>query len=91
MVRKSAKSDVPSSPPLAPAAPAGAPPLPPRYAAVRRLGEGGGGEVWHVRDRVDGRSYALKALAEGASEGAVLALVREASVLSGLEGLGTPR
>jgi transcriptional regulator with GAF, ATPase, and Fis domain len=65
--------------------------MPPRYEAVRRLGEGGGGEVWHVRDRVDGRSYALKALAEEASEGAVLALVREASVLSGLEGLGTPR
>ncbi len=91
MVRKSAKSDLASSPPLASAAPLAAPPLPPRYEAVCRLGEGGGGEVWHVRDRVDGRSYALKALAEGASEGAVLALVREASVLSGLEGLGTPR
>ncbi|HEU4408296.1 MAG TPA: sigma 54-interacting transcriptional regulator [Polyangiaceae bacterium] len=91
MARKSAKTDLASSPPLSPAVALAAPPMPPRYEAVRRLGEGGGGEVWHVRDRVDGRSYALKALAEGASEGAVLALVREASVLSGLEGLGTPR
>jgi transcriptional regulator with GAF, ATPase, and Fis domain/tetratricopeptide (TPR) repeat protein len=91
MVRKSAKTALASSPPTPPAVALIAPPLPPRYEAVRRLGEGGGGEVWHVRDRVDGRPYALKALAEGASEGAVLALVREASVLSGLEGLGTPR
>ena len=68
-----------------------APTLPPRYLPVRRLGKGGGGEVWAVRDVVDGREYALKALADDATEREVLALVREASALSGLEGLGVPR
>jgi serine/threonine-protein kinase PknK len=68
-----------------------APALPPRYAAVARLGKGGGGEVWAVRDLVDGRTYALKSLSDNATEREVLALVREASALSGLEGLGVPR
>ncbi|MFO0660087.1 MAG: sigma 54-interacting transcriptional regulator [Polyangiaceae bacterium] len=67
------------------------PALPPRYSPISRLGKGGGGEVWAVRDAVDGAEYALKTLAEGASESEVLALVREASTLSGLEGLGVPR
>jgi serine/threonine-protein kinase PknK len=67
------------------------PSLPPRYAPLRRLGKGGGGEVWSVRDLVDGREYALKSLADDATEREVLALVREASALSGLEGLGVPR
>ena len=35
--------------------------LPPRYEPVRRLGAGGGGEVWQVRDRVSGRVLALNA------------------------------
>ncbi|HKY36779.1 MAG TPA: sigma 54-interacting transcriptional regulator [Polyangiaceae bacterium] len=65
--------------------------LPPRYEPVRRLGRGGGGEVWAVRDRATGRSYALKLLAEEASEREMAALVREAVALSGLEGLGVPR
>jgi serine/threonine-protein kinase PknK len=65
--------------------------LPPRYEPVRRLGRGGGGEVWAVRDRATQRSYALKLLAEGASEREMAALVREAVALSGLEGLGVPR
>ena len=68
-----------------------APALPPRYVALHRLGKGGGGEVWSVRDVVDGREYALKSLSDDATEREVLALVREASALSGLEGLGVPR
>src|SRR4051812_27481730 len=67
------------------------PELPQRYEPVRRLGRGGGGEVWAVRDRATGRSYALKLLAEEASEREMAALVREAVALSGLEGLGVPR
>jgi len=46
--------------------------------------------VWAVRDRATGRSYALKLLAEEASEREMAALVREAVALSGLEGLGVP-
>ena len=65
--------------------------MPPRYEAVARLGKGGGGEVWAVRDRVTGTELALKVLAEDAGEGEVMALVREAVTLSGLEGLGVPR
>ncbi len=66
------------------------PDLPQRYQAVARLGQGGGGEVWAVRDR-SGATYALKVLAEDASEREMAALVREAVALSGLEGLGLPR
>lgn len=47
--------------------------------------------MWAVRDRLTNRTVALKALAEGASEREVQALVREAVALSGLEGLGFPR
>jgi serine/threonine protein kinase len=65
--------------------------LPPRYEPVRRLGQGGGGEVWSVRDRVSQRVLALKLLAVGAGEDEVRALVREAVSLSALEGLGVPR
>src|SRR6185295_16889396 len=65
--------------------------MPARYRAVARLGKGGGGEVWEVRDQVTGRELALKVLAEDAGEAEVLALVREAVTLSGLEGLGVPR
>jgi serine/threonine-protein kinase PknK len=65
--------------------------LPPRYEPIRRLGRGGGGEVWAVRDRSSGRAYAFKLLAEEASEREMAALVREAVALSGLEGLGLPR
>src|SRR5580693_3894778 len=67
------------------------PDFPPRYAAQRRLGAGAGGEVWSVRDRVGGRALALKLLAPEATEIELAALVREASALSGLEGLGVPR
>ncbi len=65
--------------------------MPARYEAVARLGKGGGGEVWAVRDRVTGAELALKVLAEDAGEAEALALVREAVTLSGLEGLGVPR
>ncbi|HET9929877.1 MAG TPA: protein kinase, partial [Polyangiaceae bacterium] len=67
------------------------PELPARYEAVRRLGQGGGGEVWAVRDRTSGGIFALKVLAEDASDREMAALVREAAALSGLEGLGVPR
>ncbi len=65
--------------------------LPHRYEPLAQLGKGGGGEVWAVRDRHSGRKYALKFLAEEASEREMSALVREAVALSGLEGLGVPR
>ncbi|MBX3216073.1 MAG: sigma 54-interacting transcriptional regulator [Labilithrix sp.] len=65
--------------------------VPPRYTPLALLGKGGGGEVWSVRDRVTGRSLALKVLAEDAGEAEVMALVREAVTLSGLEGLGVPQ
>ncbi|MCW5834719.1 MAG: protein kinase, partial [Labilithrix sp.] len=65
--------------------------VPPRYAPLALLGKGGGGEVWSVRDRVTGRQLALKVLAEDAGEAEVMALVREAVTLSGLEGLGVPQ
>ncbi|MDB4944882.1 MAG: putative sensory histidine kinase YfhA [Labilithrix sp.] len=65
--------------------------MPPRYEAVARLGRGGGGEVWAVTDRVTGAELALKVLVEDAGEAEVMALVREAVTLSGLEGLGVPR
>ncbi|MEO6601896.1 MAG: serine/threonine-protein kinase, partial [Polyangiaceae bacterium] len=65
--------------------------LPDRYEPLAQLGKGGGGEVWAVRDRHSEGKYALKVLAEGASEREMSALVREAVALSGLEGLGVPR
>ncbi|MCK6586263.1 MAG: protein kinase, partial [Polyangiaceae bacterium] len=65
--------------------------LPPRYEPIAPLGKGGGGEVWCVRDRITERTVALKALVEGADEREVMALVREAAALSGVEGLGVPR
>src|SRR5262245_24630868 len=65
--------------------------LPPRYEPIAPLGKGGGGEVWAVRDRIAGKKVALKTLGEGADEREVLALVREAVALSGVEGLGVPR
>jgi len=65
--------------------------LPNRYEPLAQLGKGGGGEVWAVRDRFSQRKFALKVLAEGASDREMSALVREAMALSGLEGLGVPR
>ncbi len=65
--------------------------LPPRYESLSRLGAGGGGEVWSVRDRVSGSVLALKLLSSDAGESEIGALVREAIALSGLEGLGVPR
>ena len=60
--------------------------IPPRYEPLQRLGAGGGGEVWAVRDRVTERVLALKVLASDAGEGEVMALVREAVALSGARG-----
>jgi transcriptional regulator with GAF, ATPase, and Fis domain len=65
--------------------------LPARYEPVRRLGAGGGGEVWAVRDRVTSRVLALKVLSADAGDAEIDALVQEAVALSGLEGLGLPR
>ncbi|MBL8744056.1 MAG: protein kinase, partial [Myxococcales bacterium] len=65
--------------------------LPARYEAVERLGKGGGGEVWSIRDRLTGETLALKTLSHTADERETEALVREAVALSGLEGLGVPR
>jgi transcriptional regulator with GAF, ATPase, and Fis domain len=65
--------------------------LPSRYEPLSRLGQGGGGEVWAVRDRFTRREFALKLLAPDAGSRELAALVREAVSLSGLEGLGVPR
>jgi transcriptional regulator with GAF, ATPase, and Fis domain/serine/threonine protein kinase len=65
--------------------------LPERYRALSRLGKGGGGEVWAVRDQYTGNTFALKVLARRASPHEMAALVRETVALSGLEGLGVPR
>src|SRR5690606_8823592 len=65
--------------------------FPTRYEALARLGQGGGGEVWAVRDAITGARLALKVLSADASEREMAALVREAAALSGLEGLGVPR
>ncbi|MFO0549825.1 MAG: protein kinase [Polyangiaceae bacterium] len=65
--------------------------LPPRFEGLHQLGKGGGGEVWRVRDRLTGEVLALKALAEGSTSEESLALVREATALGALEGLGVPR
>ncbi len=47
--------------------------------------------MWEVEDRADGRALALKLLGVHAGDAEMQALVREASALSGLEGLGVPR
>ncbi len=65
--------------------------FPPRYEPLEQLGKGGCGEVWSARDRVTEATVALKLLRPGADEAEVLALVREATALSGVEGLGVPR
>src|SRR5882724_1810058 len=65
--------------------------FPSRYEPLSRLGKGGGGEVWAVRDRYTRERLALKVLAADATESEMAALVREAVALSGLEGLGVPR
>src|SRR5689334_23174422 len=65
--------------------------LPARYEPLSRLGAGGSGEVWSVRDRVSGSVLALKVLSMESGEAEIAALVREAVALSGLEGLGVPR
>ncbi len=65
--------------------------LPRRYELRDRLGRGGGGEVWSVHDRITGETLALKLLFLEAGQEELAALVREASALSGLEGLGLPR
>ena len=65
--------------------------FPARYEPEQRLGAGGAGEVWQVKDRITGTRLALKVLAEEAGDAELEALVREAMALSGLEGLGVPR
>jgi transcriptional regulator with GAF, ATPase, and Fis domain len=65
--------------------------FPSRYEPVAELGTGGGGVVWAAKDRLTGQVVALKLLHEKASEPEMLALVREATALSGIEGLGVPR
>ena len=57
--------------------------LPARYESVSRLGQGGGGEVWAVRDRARDVRCAFKVLAAGAGDAELKALVREATALSG--------
>jgi len=65
--------------------------LPERYRPIACLGKGGGGQVWAVEDRYNGLRCALKVLSQDASHRELEALVREATALSGLEGLGVPR
>ena len=42
--------------------------FPSRYEPLNRLGKGGGGEVWAVRDRYTRERLALKVLAADATE-----------------------
>ena len=65
--------------------------FPERYVPLECLGKGGGGEVWSARDRVSDRVVAVKLLREDAEAAEMMALVREATLLSGIEGLGVPR
>ncbi len=65
--------------------------LPPRYEPIAALGKGSGGEVWSAKDRATGSDVAFKILAPDADESEMLALVREAIAMSGLEGVGIPR
>lgn len=65
--------------------------FPHRYEAIECLGAGGAGEVWSVRDRYTQKHYALKILSAHARDGETASLIREATALSGLEGLGVPR
>ncbi len=65
--------------------------LPKRYETEKRLGKGGGGEVYAVRDRVTGAKLALKVLSAESGEAEDRALVREAVALSALDGLGLPK
>lgn len=65
--------------------------LPKRYDLIELLGKGGGGEVWRAHDRLVDRDVALKLLRGPGELGAVESLLREATALVGLEGLGLPR
>ncbi len=58
-----------------------------RFVLVRRLGAGGGGEVWLAQDRQRGRHVALKALNEtlAGSEAARAALEREFARIQALD------
>ncbi len=65
--------------------------FPARFEAIKQLGFGGAGEVWSVHDRITGRKAALKVLASSAGHEEIMALVREATALNGVEGLAFPR
>ncbi len=66
-------------------------PFPARFELLRSLGRGGGGEVWAARDRATGDEVAIKALHTGFHPSEAEALIRETTMLSGLEGLGFPK
>ena len=63
---------------------------PSRYEALGRLGSGGGGEVWKIRDRYTDRHLALKLLDADFSYVQRAALVREALALQTLSAIGIP-
>ena len=65
--------------------------LPTHLTLLAELGRGGGGEVWEVVDHRTGEHFAFKLLSEEATDDERAALVREATALSAVEGLGLPR
>ncbi len=61
--------------------------FPVRYESLSRLGAGGGGEVWKIRDRITNRIFALKILSQhylGPKKSLAIVRVAGESILIGV-------